>query len=273
MTSTEAPYITDQRLVFHYTSAATALEHILKTGMLRLGPISETNDPGDPPPFPEVRSREGNGDPGVRPFLEAAMGFHEAGGNHKLGCFALDSEESITVAKDGVSSKFGWARDRMWAQYADHHRGICIAFDRARLEAAAKGIGADANKKIVLGTVSYTDDVQYPLWNIDRVEGGETRRRYVEWLEQMLPAHFFTKRKDWVAEAEYRILLLDFSGDGNPYAYFHAADAVRFVFVGAKFSDVYRPCVQEVCERLRVPAFRYELTGRKAGLSLYCSNG
>lgn len=32
-------------LVFHYTKASTALEHILESMTIRLGPISETHDP------------------------------------------------------------------------------------------------------------------------------------------------------------------------------------------------------------------------------------
>src|SRR5574341_305776 len=250
-----APYAADESLVFHYTSAATALERILATGKLRLGPVGGTNDPGDATPFPHVPGDD------LRGTVEAANGFHSAAGDHKLACFTRD----LVGPETGVTaSTRGWAKDRMWGQYADQHRGVCIAFDRGQLERTATTLAAPPEKTVHVGVVTYTDTPQKPAWSKG---DGMTRDRFIEWEKQVLPIHHFTKRMDWAAESEYRILLLDYSGERRPHEMLPVEDAIKFIVVGWKFSRVYEPCIAAVCDRLQIPSFRYVLDGRAAGLS------
>lgn len=252
-----APYVADDNLVFHYTSASTALEYILATEKLRLSPVGSTNDPGDAPPFPRIIGDD------LRGTLEAAEGFHAAAGDHKLACFTRD----LAGLEHGViDSTRGWAKDRMWAQYAEQHRGVCIAFDRRHLEATAATLAAPPHKTVHVGNVTYDDAVQVPTWSGGPVTGGTTRDRFIEWEGQAL-SYYFAKRKDWAAESEYRILVLDYSGEGRPYEMLPVAEAIKFIVVGAKFSPVYEPCIGAVCDKLQVPSYRYVLKGRAAGLS------
>ena len=255
--------------VYHYTRAATALEHILATGNLRLNPIGGTNDPGDAPPFPEITTGADGLDPGVRPYLDAAAGVHMSCGKHKMACFARDVGASTESPGPDADSSRGWARDRMWAQYGDLHRGVCVAFDRERLETASRALARDGVKYVECSDVQYRDDVTYPMWPYPPEAEEDPEVRYRRWERAILPVHFFTKRRDWVHESEFRILIMDYGPKAAPTEDVFFGDAIRYLVVGSKFPDTYRPCIEKACDDFDVPAYRYRLTGRSASVEPY----
>ncbi len=66
----------------------------------------------------------------------------------------------------------------MWAQYADGHRGVCLAFDRTKLIASFKAALADRGECLA-EDVRYTDDVVDLSYDGDRLHevGWETYSR------------------------------------------------------------------------------------------------
>jgi len=259
----------DPSVVYHYTSAQTALEHILTGESLRLGPVGDTNDPGDVPAPPGAWMDYEPGAAGEQRALDALTAVSGVvHGQHKVACFTQDDLDAGTDYLPDGSSKLGWARDRMWAQYADGHRGVCLCFDREALITEAKRLET-GHLKVEVGSVKYADDLHEPMADLGSpddppaVVGVRHLFTHLEYL-------YFTKRLDWQGEAEFRILLVD-SKPGGPYAFLNVAKALRSIYVGHRFSRAYRPSIQQVCARLGVPAYQYRLLGKEASREDYAS--
>src|SRR6266511_1303654 len=154
MDGADAPPI--DGLVFHYTKANTALEHILESMTIRLGPISQTHDPAE-------GRREYTGFSAVDvgpPDFAAWDKVDEVAKRARVACFCRDGEHSSPdpYAFDFAPPWAGWARDRMWAQYADGHKGLCLAFDRRKLIDAFNAAVASRGDRIAQ-EIAYSDDL------------------------------------------------------------------------------------------------------------------
>ena len=58
----------------------------------------------------------------------------------------------------------GWARSRMWAQYADNHKGVCLIFDKLCLEKEFKGSFEKSSCETFCDVVNYTNNLN-PIRN------------------------------------------------------------------------------------------------------------
>src|SRR4051794_29020534 len=118
--------------LFHYTKRETALEHILPTGRLRFGTLPRTNDPREAvPTLFTVAGFVGDDDELTKrdPFdLIAEAGALLRDSVHLL-CLTEDKPSDVTYSRYGNGPR----RARMWAQYADNHKGVCLCFDGDRL--------------------------------------------------------------------------------------------------------------------------------------------
>jgi hypothetical protein len=117
--------------------------------------------------------------------------------------------------------------------------------------------------------VQYRDNVTYPKWIYPPAESETPEMRHRRWEREILPVHFFTKRQDWADEAEFRILVMDYSPGAAAKEDVFFGNAIRYLVVGSKFSDTYRPCIERACDNFDVPAFRYKLVGRSASVEPY----
>jgi hypothetical protein len=173
----------------------------------------------------------------------------------RIACFSRDTPSSP-----------GWQRHRMWAQYAEHHRGVCLCLDRRALESNAAALQSES-RRVIGRNVIYIDSVDHSLdMKGIQFEGAATyAARYFR--EHPRP-RYFTKLPDWEGEAEYRLLL---TGDetSRPNEFVKLAGALRGVYVGARFSPGYRVCVEEFCSRERIPAQQIDYTADRGWTSYF----
>jgi hypothetical protein len=227
-----------QKYIYHYTTLPTALEKILPHGTIRLSPFERTNDP--------------------RESKYWIFGMGGLFGEGKLNEFALKlsirlkyskvlclTQDDFNTEQRYMYSCKGFARPRMWAQYAENHKGVCLIFDRDELEQSVdKQIGTQSI--IFKGSVHYTD-IPYGILDVVRLPDN-----YDSNLEIQINNHiqkyntelYFTKNLDWKDEFEYRIVYLgkdespmdvDFQnslkglvvGDDFPKVYYHVLDHFR----------------------------------------------
>ncbi len=193
----------DQYL-YHYTGADTA-GLILDSGSLRLGPYANTNDPREAKVW-----HAGIGGIMGGPW-EGNFGRYvqqidqQLRGRVKLACFTRD--KPWDSARGYHYFHRGWARARMWQQYADAHRGVCLIFDRAELHAMIEHHIADRGV-MYEGAVVYEDEglqLNFSGSELDREGVEATVRRYLTRNWQEL---FLRKNTDWASEVEYRYLAL-----------------------------------------------------------------
>ncbi|HQX51560.1 MAG TPA: DUF2971 domain-containing protein [Planctomycetaceae bacterium] len=207
----------EDRFVYHYTTADTAFNGILQTHKLRLSPFANVNDPRESKDWQIGMA----GGPGGTPSFDVLGTFNAEINNAakvkcKLLCFATDGAGCRSDKFSTAMFSRGFAHPRMWAQYGQNHKGLCLVFDRIQL---GLEIQKQLGKKgpVIEGKVVYTD--------FDRREASAFQLRYDEIHDQDVVSYsklhiiahhdvlFFQKSMDWAAESEYRWVFVD-TNDG-----------------------------------------------------------
>lgn len=130
--------VAPDQYLYHYTSLETALVRIIPTGKLRAVSLSQVNDPREysdwylnavvdlDMPGEDVSNEE---------FVALSKIVNEEVRKRlKVLCFAADKPSAAAMEPPDYEFGRGYAHSRMWDQYADRHRGVCLIFDRARIE-------------------------------------------------------------------------------------------------------------------------------------------
>jgi Protein of unknown function (DUF2971) len=238
-------------LLAHYTTAEVAFEHVLPEQRLRMSPYRHMRDPAENKDLLVGTAFHGDPPDAETAWLAAVAAIKTI----RDGCRVL----SLTDDAEDVPDNFGscWARPRMWEQYADTHRGVCLVFDQPRLERALR---EQFNE---LGPF-YLDRVRYTTAGIaesatrniidDRIFDPAQRATAVaEYIERHHDDFFFLKSDDFETEHEYRAVLMWSAAE---YAHVGYRDALVTVMVGERFPRWQLSGAREVCEEAGVTLSR-----------------
>ncbi len=189
-------------LLAHYTTASAAFEHIVPSGELRLSPYRYMRDPAE-----NKDVIPGTAFWGDRPDAEAGWLATVAEIKRiRDGCRVLSMTDDVAESLDNFGSC--WARPRMWEQYADAHRGVCLVFHRERLiEALHREL--ESVGSFFRGSVRYTPagiaDSEINTIVDDRIFDPAQRGRAIDkYIDLNWSELFFLKSDDFASEHEYR---------------------------------------------------------------------
>lgn len=252
--------------VYHYTTSEAALEFILKSGTLKLGPYSRVNDPRESKQwdFKTLVRADSNVSYDDYDRLSAQIS-ERLKANVKLICFCTDSDEAVGKWQPEALLHRGFAKPSMWHQYGDKSRGICLVFNREKLGAAFSS-SLDSTR-LADGYVNYSNDGIVPRmsgypFSINLLGGHDQKnmvRVVAEHLARNQKGLFFTKLSDWASEAEYRWVYWD-SNPKPRHVKFN--DALEAILVG-------EACAKNVFKR----ALRYCIKYRAELATLGWRNG
>lgn len=251
---------TDQ-YVYHYTRRETAFQHILPSRTIRLGPLSQTNDPretkswtfglsGGSDDFPTDLAKRKLEIDRLTSIFDAAQKIRA---NCKVLCVTMD--DPAYDPHDFHEFKRGFSHSRMWDQYGEKHTGCCLIFHRPRLhEAIFKEL--EHRCTLYFGAVEYRDEVAGPQIFSEALPEEEINR---VGLDQFLLDHrhehhrifFFRKSQDWSQEFEYRWIAL---GDNDDPELVSVEAAIAGLVTGVDFPDSELPLVISSCKNLNIPA-------------------
>lgn len=203
------------QFVYHYTRAEIARDFILKSLTLRLNSLAETNDPRESKAWEFGLWTGGKHDLGRYNFYEVSAWFSKAlKARTRLACFARD-QAPLTGDHSQDILRRGLARSRMWSQYADNHRGVCLVLDKTRLIQAVKEHLAP--RLCLVGDVQYRDHhivrsakPHEFMINVDELEELGPESYALRHVQQYHDQLFFEKLSDWRDEVEWRIIALEF---------------------------------------------------------------
>jgi len=214
-----------ERYVYHYTTLATARDYILKANTLRFGTFPKTNDPRESRQWQfQVGAIARNKD--LAPYaLQDVSEWMSSAIQRKtrVACFCRDIGP-LTGDHLRDIYKRGLARARMWAQYGDKHRGLCLVFDLAKLVDAMKqkveAMGPTVPIFLVYAPVSYVNhgflgkahEHAFSITVEDLEQVGRDNYPWhhaARWWQDL----FFQKVEDWRDEAEWRAVVLVDSSD------------------------------------------------------------
>jgi len=198
--------------IFHYTTSLTALENILFKKQLRLSPRNMSNDPLEKAKesisesivaFPEdMESLEEQTKGVVEEILDLVKNKQD---KIRQVCFCMNSKNIKSI------DDLGFMRSRMWDQYGDKYKGVCLAFSKKELL---------KNQKIKLKNfVGYKKFNEFPTLEIDCNDIlAKGPKKYKKDFMRDIDASLFFKHKDYRDENEYR--LCTYSEDGYDYINF-----------------------------------------------------
>ena len=249
-----------KRFVYRYRSMDRAL-YELKHGTLRISPFPELNDPKE---FADWRfgfAAQKNFDPAQDwPDLEQQASAH-AKNYAKVFCATLDDDSALDRANIESIWGRGFSRPRMWQQYADDYRGVCMVFDRLTLDATIRS-SVPAGSLHIANPVKYSNTprvfVMHPALNpfmldYDRMNAVGLRQAMTEHIAMHREVLFFQKASDWQSEKEYRWLVWDTE---HKDIIFKFGGALKAVVVGQKPSEEDLHKLHDACERASVPVWQ-----------------
>lgn len=268
--------------IYHYTSRATALEHILPTKKIRIGSLGLTNDPRETKewgfqflPIPVE----------ANPALDFNLLTQIQQMANRIRrdewwalCATLDDPDLVEPhinQPDLTHFKYGHARGRMWAQYADNHKGVCLVFDGPALHTAI--LSAVRDDPVYFGPVEYANEfeIQRLKKRLVALQLDYCRLRDYG-VEAGVRAHiqskfedfFLEKSRDWEGEKEFRWLV---NGQSGPY-FVDIAMALRTVIAGVDFPIVYGPALWCLCGEINVRTEKMYWNNRIPGKQIWEPN-
>jgi hypothetical protein len=241
------------RYVYHYTRWERLLD-IAHNGF-RLGPLAYMNDPRESKNWYLGHTTFGNREP-----IDSSILWKEAMDYRRQVKVASFSRDIPGYTREEIRFRSGYARPRMWAQYAGNHTGVCIVINRDGLDHAIRSqLGGRENSWFVSGPVEYVDQpVQDP--STQSVQVSEVDSRSIadlvrDYFYEHRERIFFVKHSDWRDEAEYRWVFYDpdemhKEQRGPREAFVNINGHVAALVLGADFSDSRLPVAQSFAEAL-----------------------
>lgn len=239
-------------LIYHYTSSRAAIEHILYKKSLLLNSLSKTHDPLE---FEDYAMPLRPGRPYSAEHLreladllsELNRVFKES---TKMMCFSADYRDAIDPEGYSVFRK-GYCRSRMWSQYADGHRGLCLVFDRDALLDRIKGqvtseitVEHDA-VHLEADYITYNDALPGLSDALYTDPGVLNEISVMEFIEGNIRVYLFQKLQDYEHEQEYRICLYSAAFNSSESFHIDYGDSLEGVILGCRFPEQYTMNINE----------------------------
>lgn len=246
-----------EKYLYHYTSVEKACK-ILYYESLRFSPIIKTND------TVEAKVKIDFNGTGIKDFKIKQKKINEYMLKYneylQLLCFCKDEERKNPIYNKKDDMYFvdmmgrGFSLPRMWAQYADNNKGVCLIIDKSLFE---QEFGR--NMEVIM-----QDSVQYKnlfsAFDMDSEtiealyesvsDDDETTMTGYIFLKRHLDYvrySFFTKFLDWENENEYRYLI----GSDNKKAkeVRNLAKYLKGIVIGEKIEDVDKWTIEKMAEK------------------------
>lgn len=205
------------KYIYHYTSLDIAENHVLPNKNLKFSRYQNTNDPKERKEWFFSPSTNENRvlDKYTSEYLSGVLSPALKGRTHVL-CFSTDGSLSGDHIQDTPNRGFCMAR--MWAQYGDKHKGVCLVYNNGALSDSIHSqlidkTYRDQRVKYVDRLLSEITIEPAYMVNVDCLEDWghdfyaySHGQKYVERL-------YFEKALDWAGEREYRWVVFDSEED------------------------------------------------------------
>lgn len=220
-------FINSEEALFHYTTRKIFFEKINPSQKLRLSPIGNMDDPkensGADFSYHLYGYSKTNSTPARKLFKKMILQ------DHKVACFCSNNENQ---------SK-GYLRSRMWSQYAERHKGVCIVFSKKKIEEKLDNT-YKFEKVLYERKIPLETDFKY-----SEITGRLLKSTLETYIKNNYKKLFFTKSDDYADECEYR-LLKRVSDNDNIYEYLDINNCLIGLILGNDFKSVYSPLIDKL---------------------------
>jgi hypothetical protein len=275
-------------LLYHYTGAEAALDHILPENRLRLSPYCLMNDPQEAKQWPFLYGDEL--DSRITAAISASID----------AIRRLTYIASFSIDAGLLPTQRGYGRARMWHHYAHANAGVCLCFDRKRLLRSARAHLPYTTRsdpvQYAIGGFATSPARQLPtghfhqvLRRFDRLSRDEQSQALNELIDSLPKYHggvppseggivlqvvavltikflithmddlFLRKEQDWQTEQEYRITHTDLAGP--KWVFLPIDDALQAVILGPEFPKWSVPAAKLACGERGVEVRKLDCRG------------
>ena len=216
-------------LLWYYTRFATARDHILPDGTLRLNAFATMRDPRESrawwPHIVQPRPRSVQVARNLQNRIRAEIDALRT--RTYLLCLVRDDEPRH---QEFPHQDRGYASPVMWEFYAEEHTGVCLGFNRdALVDTLTRALRAHG--EIRWGDVHYSD--RELMIDISSQDARSDTDIAESLFQEQASRLFFQKTRAWRHEREYRFAVMAPSpvGPGIPVSY---DNSLRHVIVGTE---------------------------------------
>lgn len=202
-------------IIYHYTSADTAIDFILQNNQLKFNNARKSVDPIESKKAQRSTTYHGPqaGDTVSKTDLDDANEIHkfveDLEDKFNLVCFCQNrmgkyfANKSYISTFQGNEEIFGFTKLRMWDQYADKFAGVCIALSKEKI------LSQNSKLDLIEGNIKYLSFQKLFLDKLSDIQGNYLKKvgksNYLKQVEKIIKRSFFYKHLDYRSENEYRI--------------------------------------------------------------------
>lgn len=238
------------KFIYHYTKLETARDCILPNRTLRLSQLADIND------SKESISNDwqlfGNENQEFADTRDLVIECFRL--NVKAVCFSRDDQDVDPAHQFPLDPcSRGYVKPRMWTTYGRAHKGVCLVFDRQRLEAAFRA-HIDPAEKLLCGPVSYGRPLSFGVLRSFALEFSDFAQDFSATIhskiDQNSAYYFFFKHLDWITENEYRFVLIS---DRQQYEDLPFDDALAGVALSMETSSEGTGDIVSIADKAKIP--------------------
>lgn len=231
-------------IIFHYTPANTAIQNILFENRLRLSSRVKSNDPVEKISFRQEMVSGGENEE-LRKFgWTFIKNLKQMVSVCTQICFCKSYQDDHMAKYLGSEiDSFGFLKPRMWDQYSDGYKGVCLAF--SKMELLKDSVLRNDDVKYL----SYTEMEEQQLRFNIRGMTEENKSKFTLKFHDNVLNSLFKKHKDYEGENEFRVC----SFSDNEYDWLEIKDSLKAIIVSPQFVNKYSmDFLNSYCEKLPV---------------------
>ena len=246
-------FLKSDQVLFHYTQVSTLFEGIFNSCSLRFPPLINMNDPYEYRDYYFTYS-----DMTDKLSPESVLKLVEMGKylntcirqKIKATCFCINQQTED-------STNYGYQRSRMWTQFGDDHRGICLVFSKNSLLEKC----LDTFPIVFHGGMYYKHPIDLlPSVNYQKLKDKSVFNQYVfEYLTAHQNILLFQKDVDYKDENEYRIYIMqdkEFAKCKDNYLYLPIQNSLSSIIIGDRFHKSYLPLLLHFSKKYHFDCFK-----------------
>jgi hypothetical protein len=254
-------YVKTPDALFHYTKTSIAIEHILYTKKFKLSTLYDTNDPREYKfkIFSSKRyssAEDALDDESYKKLSDEARTEINRILRFKCRIMSFCSNVKPTLILSGNDPKKDehfystvWAKSRMWSQYGEDHRGICLVLSKSKVENAFDERKTQV-KKHKAGYIAYlSNNSPHPVVDLSSKAGENAEECASKYVMDNFEYFFFRKHIDYRDEAEFRVVVFD---PGKQLEYLDISSSLKGVIVGDRIYDAYIHLINHMCKNLNI---------------------
>jgi len=255
----------DTDLLFHFTKAETAIKFILFEKKLKFNALKNMSDPWENKKFEHYyKNMDTKKSPEI--FQKEEELHNNIKTYSKIACFCTNKPPNIVTIEFNPQSNFtmsklkfvkdnyeilAYERSRMWNQYADNHKGVCIIFLKEQLRKAIKlqFTSMEPYKDYVKYSPQYSYFQEGLELDCNKLISSNSKTFVKEYLQSKKDYIFFLKNIDYRDEAEFRLVVYD---PKDTFNYLDIQDCIEVVLLGENCHDSIKKCIPNLCKELNI---------------------